>query len=158
MAGSLLTLTLVGSARYAESALQSLAFPTGWLAVLCFGLLALGWTARNPDEDALRQRFGTQAVWTVFGLALLLVHMDSRAPSGPLGMALAAGVAALVLSLIVGWTLTLGVRDGGSRESLRRWHIGHLGLSFGLLALGVVHGVVLSAHGLLAYVVLGRES
>ncbi len=93
--------------------------------------------------------------------ALFALHLEFRAPNGWLESALAAMFVALVASGLAGVLLQLGLRGGAidAEETgpllVRRWLFVHVPLSASVLSLGLLHGVLVHAHGFLAHLVSG---
>ena len=149
---------LVGAALLREHTLHRLYFATGWALLIA---IALDLFRRLRDLDG-ECRIGTHAALSILATALFATHLEMRVPNGWLEGALALLFLILLSNAIMGSLVQLGLRSGVfgpqsiSPDFARAWMFVHVPLTASLLALGIVHGVLVHGHGLMAYAVLGH--
>lgn len=137
-----MTLT-VASAKWLQ-AHQAPRVLTGWLLFLGCGSQALTWWFAAHGRG-LARRLDVHLLLALPMLACLVVHVDFHAPAGTLDMVLTAALALALVSLSVGRVLVL--RHSPFVQAWLRFHIACL---YSLCTLGLAHGVLIHAHGVLA--------
>jgi hypothetical protein len=142
-----------GVGRAVDHTLYELDFLSGWFLLAALAAFAIAWWRGAPAADPRRLAAPVHAVGCAVLVALFACHVRMTLPLGWIQIVL---FAAFVLYL-AGWAVGV-VRAYAPGDSARRsgWLRVHACSTSVLLTLGVLHGVFSHAHGLLAYVFMGK--
>jgi len=147
-----------GAALLREHTFHRLYFVTGWGL-----LLAIGFDLFRRLRDANGEcEVGSHAALTILATSLFATHLELRVPNGWIEGTLALLFMILLSNAIMGSLMQLGLRVGFLRPKhvaphfARGWMLVHVPLTASLVALGMVHGVLVHSHGLIAYALLGH--
>lgn len=158
-AGLLLAAGLLGALALARlgSTLLAPRFLTGWTVAASVTLVAALWWRAPADLVTLGRRARAQLALLGLVAALLLVHVEGRLPLGWVETGLFALAVAVGASAVAGCALA-AERDAADLERrAASWLRVHAGLVGALLGLGLLHGALVHAHGLLAHLLLSGE-
>ena len=125
---------------YLTDSLRNAAYASGW--VLMVLLLAL---ALFPQKTVLARVHGGLGT---LALALFVTHMDFGLPDGGFEILLAVLFVVVSLSGIVG---TRAIQAGEEEPPTSTWRYVHASLTWGLLGFALLHGILMHAHGLMAW-------
>ena len=147
-----------GAALLREHTFARLYFLSGWalLAAIAYDLF------RRVRDAGSRCEVGNHAALTLLAASLFGTHLELRIPNGWLEGMLALLFMLLLSNAIMGSLLQAGLRSGAlgpkrvSPEFARGWMVVHIPLTASIVALGMVHGMLVHSHGLMAWALLGK--
>lgn len=126
---------------------------TGWaLLILLAALAACTWSPRR-GLSALGVQLRWVALLTAFTVVVFAGHIHSFPPLGLLERGLASIFLLLTASSFWGYWLSIRLRNHSSpkgRTALRRWLFAHAAILGVLLSTGVIHGLLIHGHGVMA--------
>ena len=138
-----------------QAALQDSLYEYTYLSGWCLAAVIVGFglTWWFPDVDYTRLSRRMHLHLSVSGLlaVLYVIHTEFRLPVGWMQTGLFALFVALIASTISGVSILLKRNPGPDPDTIRRWLYVHVPMTYGLLALGLFHGVFVHAHGALAH-------
>lgn len=140
LAGLLLVFWLL-NAHFSES-LRNTSYASGWILMILLLALAL-WI---PGTILARAHAGLG----ILALALFAAHMNFGMPDGGFEILLALLFGAVSLSGVVGGrAMRLG--EGEEPPPTPMWRYVHVSLTWALVGFALLHGILMHAHGLLAW-------
>ncbi|MCB0218986.1 MAG: DUF4405 domain-containing protein [Chrysiogenetes bacterium] len=138
LAGLLLVFWLANS--HFSASLRNTSYASGWVLMVLLLALALC----LPGTLLARAHAGLGIV----ALALFVAHMNFGLPDGGFEILLALLFVAVSLSGIVGRRAAPAAEG---EQAVPAWRYVHLSLTWALVGFALIHGILMHAHGLLAW-------
>lgn len=166
-ASAVLAAPLVMVSAAFGASLRSLYYPSGWLTLAGLAVLSHDLWKPSGCHAMLRRRLDRQLALGILLAVMFVIHVDYRVPNGVLDLALTGLFVALCVSLVVGSALMRtraavaaspaeSGRDIEADKLVATWLIAHTSVTWSLLGLAGMHGVIVHCHGLIAHMMLGK--
>ena len=147
-----------GAALLREHSFARVYFLSGWglLAALSYDLF------RRLRDAGIKTEVGNHAALSLLAASLFATHLELRIPNGWLEGVLSVLFLLLLSNAIMGSLVQMGLRTGVlgpkrvSPDFARGWMTIHVPLTSSIVALGIVHGVLVHSHGVMAWALLGK--